>query len=39
MLFYEQYLTTTGPDSKLNSTAIGKFTLYAQMILPFGLKQ
>ena len=31
MLFYEQYLTTTGPDSKLNSTAIDIFTLYALM--------
>ena len=32
MLFYEQYLTTTGPESKLNSTAIGIFTLYALMV-------
>ena len=31
MLFYEQYLTTKGPDSKLNSTAIDIFTLYALM--------
>ena len=31
MLFYKQYLTTAGPDSKLNSTAIDIFTLYALM--------
>ena len=29
MLFYEQYLTTTGPDSKLSSKAIDILTLYA----------
>ena len=31
MLLYEQYRTTTGPDSKLNSTAIDIKSLYALM--------
>ena len=31
MLFYEQYRTTTGPDSKLNWTAIDIKYLYALM--------
>ena len=35
-VFYEQYLTTTGPDSKLNSIAINKFTLYALRDFSFG---
>ena len=38
MLFYEQYLTTTGPDSKLNSTAIDIFTLYALMNSSFWIE-
>ena len=39
-VFYELYLTTTGPDSKLNSRAINIFTLYALMDYSFvGLKQ
>ena len=35
MLFYEHYLTTTGPDSKLNSTAIDISILYALMDFSF----
>ena len=31
MLFCEQYLTTTGPDSNLNVTAVDIKTLYALM--------
>ena len=34
-LFYEQYLTTTGPDSKLNSETIDIFILYALMDFSF----
>ena len=37
-VFYEQYLTTTGPDSKLNSTAIDSKTLYALMDFSFGIE-
>ena len=37
-VFYEQYLTTTGPDSKLNSTAIDIFTLYALMDFSFRIE-
>ena len=38
VLFYEQYLTTTAPDSKLNYTAIGIFTLYALMDSSFWIE-
>ena len=36
-VFYEQYLTTTGLDSKLNSTAIDIFTFYALMDFSVGI--
>ena len=38
MLFYEQYLTTTGPDSNLNGTAIDIKTLYALMNSSFWIE-
>ena len=40
MLFYEQYmyLTTTGPNSKLNWTAIDIKTLYALMNSSFWIE-
>ena len=38
MLIYEENLTTTGPDSKLNSTAIDIFTLYALMDSSFWIE-
>ena len=38
MLFYEQYLTTTGPDSNLNWTAIDIKTLYALMNSSFWIE-
>ena len=38
MLFYERYLTTTGPEIKLNSTAIDIFTLYALMDSSFRIE-
>ena len=37
-VFYEQYLTTTGPDSKINSTAIDILSLYALMDFFFGIE-
>ena len=38
MLFYEQYLITTGPDSNLNWTAIDIKTLYALMNSSFWIE-
>ena len=38
MLFYEQYLTTTGPDSNLNWKAIDIKTLYALMNSSFWIE-
>ena len=38
MLFYEQYLTTTGPDSNLNWTAIDIKTIYALMNSSFWIE-
>ena len=38
MLFYEQYLTTTGPDSNLNATAVDIKTLYALMNSSFWIE-
>ena len=38
MLFYEQYHTTAGPDSKLNWTAVDIKTLYALMNSSFWIE-
>ena len=38
LVFYEQDLSTTGPDSKLNLTAIDIFTLYALMDFSFWIE-
>ena len=38
MLFYEQYLTTTGPDSNLNVTAVDIKTLNALMNSSFWIE-